>query len=412
MMMFWIVALLFVVAALLFLLPPLLQGAGGAKSIDRRRMNIEIYKDQLAELENDLQNGVLSREQYDTARADMERSLLNDVDSKAANSTEKTPTIDNKTVAIIVGVFIPVMAGVFYSKLGGGPAAFNPELAAAQQASAEQHQGNNLEEMLAKLEERVAADANDGEAVSMLARTYYFMRRNDDALKMFARAMQVTGGNDPNLLADYADALAVQNGRNLNGEPLAMLKKALTLDPYHVKALWLAGTAGYQSQDYKSALEFWDRLVVLMEPGSEDEQQVQNNINEVKTLLGMKVTPTASKTAVASVSGSVALDPSLKGKVSANDTVFIFARAASGPPMPLAVIRKQVKDLPMQFSLDDSMAMNPAMKLSSFPQVVVGARVSKSGNAMPQSGDLQVLSPVVSSSAGASVKLVINSVVP
>jgi cytochrome c-type biogenesis protein CcmH len=281
--------------------------------------------------------------------------------------------------------------------------------------------------MVGQLEARLQSNPDDGEGWMMLGRSYYFLKRYPDAAKAYARAAALGGDQDPGLLADYADTVAMANGRSMKGQPYELVKKALGIEPFHEKSLWLAGTAAYQEEDYPAALDYWERLKQVFPPGSQNFEQMQQNIAEIHQLMaqrGMKVPaasapvqtatakPAAAGGAAAKITGSVKLVPALAANAAPTDTVFVFARAAQGPRMPLAIVRKQVKDLPFSFTLDDSMAMNPAMKLSSFPQVVVGARISKSGNAMPQSGDLQGQSEVVAVSAGQQVDVVINSVTP
>jgi cytochrome c-type biogenesis protein CcmH len=203
------------------------------------------------------------------------------------------------------------------------------------------------------------------------------------------------------------------NGRNMAGRPYELVKKALTIQPFHQKALWLAGTASYQAQDYPTTLEYWKRLLQIFPEGSDNYVQMQRNIGEIQERLGMPVDAVAETSADGgvSISGVVQLDEKLALEASIDDTLFVFARAASGPRMPLAIVRKQVKDLPLKFTLNDAMAMNPAMKLSNFQNVIVGARISKSGNAMPQPGDLEGAFGPVNVSAGEEVTVVIDTVV-
>jgi cytochrome c-type biogenesis protein CcmH len=225
--------------------------------------------------------------------------------------------------------------------------------------------------------------------------------------------------NEPDLLADYADTLATVEGGNLSGKPLALVKRALEIDPTHWKALALAGTEAFNRKDYQTAVAYWEKLRASAPAGSPIAQSIDASIAEARELGGLKAGPKQPAPAVAAappasaarIAGSVALGPGLRGKAAPTDTVFVFARAAEGPRMPLAIVRRQVRDLPFEFALDDSMAMAPNMKLSSFPEVVVGARISKSGNATPQSGDLEGLSkPVRVGATGVSV--VIDSALP
>jgi cytochrome c-type biogenesis protein CcmH len=423
---FWVVAVFLIIAALLFVLPPLLQRGSAQREVGRNALNIEIAKDKLAELERDLANGIIGQDQYERAKQELERSLLEDVSGAAGGAAPATQP--GAVTAAVVGIAVPLVAFVLYQQLGGGLAAFQPELA-QQQVNAEGHQGT-IQAMVGQLESRLQSNPDDGEGWMMLGRSYYFLKRYSDAAKAYGRAAALGGDQDPGLLADYADTVAMANGRSMQGQPYELVKKALGIEPFHEKSLWLAGTAAYQLEDYAAALDYWERLKQVFPPGSQNFEQMQQNILEVQQLMaqrGMKVPASSASTAVAAarpaaaaaaangaakITGSVKLVPALAANAAPTDTVFVFARAAQGPRMPLAIVRKQVKDLPFSFTLDDSMAMNPSMKLSSFPQVVVGARISKSGNAMPQSGDLQGQSEVVAVGAGQAVDVVINSVTP
>lgn len=426
MMVFWLVAVLLIAAALLFLIPPLLQGGAKKKQLARDQINILLYKDQLAELDADLKNGAITQSQFDQAHSDLERGLLEDIkneDTGAGSESKVSGAPGGNKTAIVVSLLVPVMAFALYNHLGGGAQALHPENVQTSM-QVEGHQGT-LEEQVRKLQDHLQANPDDVEGRVMLARSYYFLKQYRAASDAFARAVTLTGEQDANLLADYADALAMANGRNMAGQPYEIVKKALQVEPTHQKSLWLAATATYQAQDYKTTLQYWEKLIQQFPPGSENYVQMQRNIAEVQQLLGMPVDPQVAasltseasaseqpaKSGAASVSGIVQLDPSLQSKVSPTDTLFVFARAVSGPRMPLAIVRKQVSDLPLTFTLDDSSAMNPAMRISNFPQVVVGARISKSGNAMPQSGDLSgSTDPVAVGSSG--LQITINNAVP
>ena len=231
--------------------------------------------------------------------------------------------------------------------------------------------------------------------------------RFSEAADAYARAA-VKAPRDAQLLVDFADALAMARGQSLQGEPEKLVLRALEIDPGNLKALALAGTAQYERKDFKGAANTWRRMLPLVPPGSEDARAIQGNIDEALALAGSAPAPTAK--AGPALRGEVRLDAKLKGQASPDDTVFIFARAAEGPPMPLAVLRKRVRDLPVTFALDDSMAMAPQARLSGFPRVVVSARVSKSGQAAPQPGDLQGASGAVANDAR-GVRVVIDSVV-
>ena len=427
MVVFSTVAFLLIAAALLFLLPPLIQRQTSKSVVERKELNVLLYKDQLAELEADLKSEAITQDQFDQAHADLERSLLQDV---AGDDGDKKPVkvISGNIAAIVVGIVLPVVAIGLYAHLGKGKEGFEPEKFRPGMTT-EGHEGT-LEQQVRKLQDHLQQNPDDVEGWVMLARSYYFLKQYQAASDSFARSVAMTSESNPGLLADYADALAMASGRNMAGKPYELVKKALSIDPNHQKSLWLAATATYQAKDYKTTLEYWLTLRKQFPENSDNFVQMTRNIAEVKQLLGMSTDeevaivqkfesgtamPAAGGEAagdvVAKISGTVTLDPSLQDKVSASDTLFVFARAASGPRMPLAIIRTSVSDLPLSFTLDDSMAMNPQMKLSKFQQVIVGARVSKSGNAMPQSGDLSGQSEVVPLGSE-GLQITINGAVP
>lgn len=413
MMVFWLVAVLLIAAALLFLLPPLIQKGQTKDALKRDELNVTIFKDQLAELESDLAAGVVTQEQYEVARHDLERNFIQDTEQDEDQSATQVDRIIGRSAAVVIAVVIPILAVTLYNTLGSGESGLHPE-DAQPQVQAEGHEGT-LQEQVRKLQDHLQSNPEDKEGWVMLARSYYFLKQYGAAAETFARASNMQQDANPELLADYADALAMANGRNMAGRPYELVKKALAIKPDLQKALWLAGTASYQANDYEAALGYWKRLLVLFPKGSENYVQMQRNIGEIQQKLGLPIDAEIQQAAAAaggaSVSGVVRLDESLALQASIDDTLFVYARAASGPRMPLAILRKKVKDLPLAFTLDDSMAMNPAMKISAFPQVVVGARISKSGNAMPQPGDLEVVSQPVSVQGGQELDLVINTVV-
>jgi len=420
---FWVVAVCLIIAALLFLLPPLLTRGNVKREAVRDALNVEIAKDKIAELDADLRTGVLSQDQYDRARQELERSLLEDVGGTTTRAVPTTSANASLISAAVVGIAIPILAVALYQHLGGGFAAIHPELAQPA-VKTEAHEGT-IETMVVQLKERLAKNPSDAEGWSMLGRSYYFLKRYNDAAQSYGKVVEIIGETEPDVLADYADTVAMASGRSMKGKPYELVKKALSLQPFHEKSLWLAGSAAYEEKDYANALGYFEKLMQVFPPGSENSEQMKRNIGEIQELLaqsGAKVPPSVAAAAptraastaagTAKIIGTVKLLPSLAANAAPTDTVFIFARAAQGPRMPLAIVRKQVKDLPITYTLDDSLAMNPAMKLSNFQQVVVGARISKSGNAMPQSGDLQGQSGTIALGGSKPVDVVINSVTP
>ena len=383
---FLILATLMVLVAVAFIAVPLLRsGKSAAQAHDSA--NVAIYQDQINELNNDLASGTLSQEEFDHARNELERRLLQDVQPAAPMAT--TPSA--RWPALVLMIAVPLIAGVMYWKLGAPNALDMP----SDPTQAQMQQVANL---LPKLEKHLIDEPNDATGWGMLGKAYMALERYPDAVRAYDKLAQLTP-NDAQALADYADALAMAQGQNLQGKPKQLLAAALKLDPSNGKALYLSGFAALSAGDNQQAAKYWNTLLALLPPDSEDAQAVRQHLAGIGQQVAPQAAPQAAEPQVAGsggeISGSVKLSAGLKSRVQPNDTLFIFARAAQGPRMPLAIMRVQAKDLPVNFKLDDSMAMSPQMKLSNFPEVVVGARISKSGNAMPQPGDLEGMSPTV-----------------
>jgi cytochrome c-type biogenesis protein CcmH len=265
------------------------------------------------------------------------------------------------------------------------------------------------------LAQRLETNPEDSEAWVLLARSYQMLGRSAEALKAFARALQLVP-DSAQLYADYADVQVRAANGQWTEEARAAVKKAIELDPAHPKAIWLAGTDAFLQKNYGEALRHWEKLPALVEPNSEAAQVVQNNIAEARKLLGAvpaAAAPASDATAVVStaqggevIRGTVSLDASFRGDVKPTDTVFVFARAAQGPKLPLAIRKITVKELPYAFALDDSAAMAPGMMISRFGEVVIGARVSKLGEATAKAGDLEGYSaPVKPGTSGIEVRI-------
>lgn len=375
---------------------------------------------QLEQLTSLHKSGVIGKAQFDTSKAALERRIVESATEEPGGATVVTPRASKRLLLGISG-FVCVVAVAGYMLLGT-PMAVNPDWV-ARQASANTDGGHSItaaqiEAMTAKLAARLKEQPDDADGWAMLGRSYAVIDRHDQAAAAFKQAMTLRP-DDAAVLADYADALAVVNGRNLEGEPSRLIDRALKIDPNNLKALALAGSAAFYRKDYAGALRHWEKMAQIA-PNSEFVQQIQGGIDEARGRLGgptvaaapAQPAPPASPAPIAggSISGTVTLAAALAGKASPDDALFVFARPADGPRMPLAMIRKQVRDLPLTFKLDDSMAMSPAARLSSAERVVVGARISKRGDATAQSGDLQGLSAPVSPGA-TGLKLEISEIV-
>jgi len=412
MTMFWIGVAGLVLLAWLTMLPA---GRLRAKAVLARPAHLDILKDQLAALNAELAAGSIDASQHALARQEVQRRMLDESSAKAQ------PLRDNgsrKTI-LIVGLAVPLFAAAIYVMIG------NPAGLTAQ-ASAEARNGAELtpeavEAMISKLAQRLETSTGDPAADlkgwTMLARSYAALQRFPEADRAYARAMALAP-NDAQLIADRADAVAMVQGRNLQGEPDRLIAKALALDPNNLKALALAGASAFERKDFAAARGYWQKARSLVPPESEFAARLDSSLNEMRNLTADAAPTSASASApaaaaatTASISGRVSLSPALIGRVAPTDTVFIFARAVDGPRMPLAILKRSVADLPINFTLDDSLAMSPDMKLSKFARVVVGARVSRSGNAMPQPGDLRGESAPVGTRT-ADLQLSIDGVQP
>jgi len=409
-MIFGFIAAAMVAIALAFLLPPLFRrprATGPARSA----VNVDLYRDRLAELETDRANGSVNDAEYMQARTELERAMLQD--TGGSDDTTAPTAATPRAIVVIVAIFVPALAGGLYWKLGALDQVHSA--AAPPAAQAGQPDMHSIEQMVSKLAAKLAADPKNPEGWGMLGRSYLVLGRYGEAVLAFAKARELSG-DTPELLADQAEAMALANNNSLAGEPQKLVERALKAKPDHPKALWLAGHAAIQQGRTADGVAYWKRLVVSMPTESAGRQKVEQLIAQVQGQGGIaaaapeqKETPPASK---ASITVRVALAPDLKNKVSAGDTVFVFARAAEGPKMPLAIVKKQVKDLPLTVTLDDSMAMMPQMRLSNFPQVVLGARVSKSGAATPTSGDIEGHSAAIPSGTQQTVVITLSNLVP
>ncbi|MEO7851816.1 MAG: c-type cytochrome biogenesis protein CcmI [Rubrivivax sp.] len=390
-----------------------------------RQANLAVLRAQLLQLDDERASGVLNSAQHAQSRADIERRVLEEESVAAAPDSAGS----RRTTAALVLLAVPALAIALYAHLGS-QRALSGEAAGA---SAAEPSAQDIEVLVTRLADRMAAQppgrVEDAEGWAMLGRTYAALQRYPQAGDAIAKARQLTP-DDAQLIADQADVLAMQQGQSLRGQPTALIDRALQIDPNNLKALALAGSAAFERQDFANAVKHWRAASRLVPPDSEFARGLQGSLAEAQTALNASAasapgpaTSSASSAALAgrhdaelaggaaSLSGRVSLAPALAARVSPDDTVFIFARAAEGPRIPLAIMKRQARELPIDFTLDDSQAMTPQMKLSAFPTVVLGARISKSGNATPNTGDLQgQVGPLPN--RGAHVQLLIDSVQP
>jgi cytochrome c-type biogenesis protein CcmH len=377
---FWIaVAVLAAIAALAVALPLAARRKGAA--VSRRDANLAIYRDQLRELDADLAAGTLAQADHERSRRELEARLLTDV---AAEEEEKGQS--SRFVPVIVGLAIPLCAAALYLAVGA-PSVLN---------ESPQH----IEGMVLRLAAHLRENPDDADGWKLLGRSYAALGRFPQAVDAYARAA-ARAPRDAQLLADFADALGMARGQSLRGEPEKLVLRALEIDAANLKALALAGTAAFDRRDFRAAADLWQRMRPLVPENSEDARVIDENVAEARKL--------AADTR--QLNGKIEILKKFQDRVRPDDVLFVFARAEQGPPMPLAVMKLRAADLPLDFVLDDSMAMAPGLALSRFARIVVTARVSRGGQPAPQPGDLQGSSRAVANNAQ-GVRVVIDSVVP
>ena len=411
---FWMLAAALLVVALLLVLPALVRARPAPVAAAAGPNNLAILREQLTQLDAERADGLIGADQHRAARREIERRVL---EEEAVADAPAAPGRASRTALALV-VTLPLLAAGLYGKLGNPQAITLP---GAAKPAAEVSQ-QDVEAMVQKLAERMEAQPGDPRGWALLGRTYAAMQRFPEADRAYSKALALSP-QDAQLLADQADVKAMLQEGKVAGAPEALLERALKIDPANVKALALAGSAAFERGDFALAIAHWSKARAAAPAGSEFAQGLDRSLDEARAKAGKpapaaaavaaaSAAPAAPSPSAASITGQVSLAPALAAKAVPGDTVFIFARAADGPRMPLAILRKTVAELPTTFTLDDSLAMSPALKLSNFPNVVVGARVSKSGNAMPQPGDLVGQVGPVKPGGGAALTLVIDGVQP
>ena len=428
--MFWIIAAVLVLIALALILPPLLKpttdivGAGQSSQELRRLQNIEIAKEQLNELEQRFEKGEMDNDAYQQTRDELELALYNNMQESeqdnafdAAKATSSKSLLSSSAIALLV----PMIAVGTYLKLGDP--VFTTDLSSKVAAKNEIRKDlpkkadgtPDVDAMVSGLQKKMEANPNNAKGWFMLGRSYMVLKRYPDAVKAYEQVNRLMP-NSPNVMLSLADAISMKNNGQIAGRPAELIEQVLKVDPVNVTGLWLGGMAARQQLNYVTAVERWQKVLPLL-----DTQKDKNEVTSLIAEAMKKMSPeqlksvkkqaealavAAKATAVKGIRVHVALSDTLKSQVSPDDLVFIYAKAVSGPPMPLAAAKKRVKDLPVDIVLDDSMAMMPNMKLSGFSEVVIGARVSKSGRPIAQNGDFFTEKKPVK--AGGQVDLLID----
>lgn len=383
-------ALVTLALTLALLLRPFYLRRSASATASQRDLNAAILREQLAKLEQDLADGTLGVEDYGQARAELQRRVLQDTTEADATPTLRAP----RRTMVAVGLTVPAVALGMYMLIG------NPNSMTEAAAGGGAHAGQQeLVRMVEALAKKLEKEPDNLQGWAMLARSYKVIGRSQEAELAFERAGSYID-NDAQALANYAD-VAASNAGGFKGKPAMLIAKALKADPQNAMALWLSGTEALSRDDYKSTLDTWGRLLPLLQPGSEDEKMLRGAIEEVQAKSGIKGAPLAAAPAAASVptpartaaaggpgvSGTVELAPGMKDKTAPSDVVMVIARLP-GTRVPLAVLRAPASQLPIKFTLDDSLAMNPQALISTAKEVEIEARVSKTGMAKAEATDL------------------------
>lgn len=406
---FWSIVSAMTLAVLGFVLRPLFMRQPTVTNDQEKKL--PVYRQQFSELEQDLANGLLTDDQYQAARSELERRVLEETGSTDASTVTTGGLVNLRFVALSLAMIIPASSGVLYWTLGNPAAMTHPAASVASQGGpgGDGQMAEGLNQLIEQLRKKLEQNPNDGVGWGLLARSYMAMERYADAVPIFERATKLDPDN-AGLLADYADALAVHQGRKLEGRPETLIQKALKLDPHNVKALMLSGTIAYNRKDFARAAKEWEDAHTYLPPDDqESSDQLKASIAEAKRRMGggpsmnmlvanppmeqaKPAKPTTQSGQSRAITGKVILGPNLANKASLPDTLFVFAKDVAGPPMPVSIVRASRKDLPFTFRLDDSTSPMPSRKLSDIDTVVIVARLSKSGKAMPESGDLEGMS--------------------
>ena len=427
MLWFFIAGLLIIAVA--YLLSPLFRTVD--EVVDgRKQQNITIVREQLAALESSFELGDVDVEEYRARRDELEQSLLLDVSGEPESVKKKTSTYSWVSAGFLT-LFIPMAAIALYIDLGTPNAQVLAQKVPPPAVPLTADGKPDIDKLVASLHDKLRSDPGNAEGWYMLGRSYMMMQRFDGAVEAYGNLYRLQP-EEPEVMLMLADALSMTQQGMMAGKPKELIEKALVQLPNHTTGLWLSGMSYEQEGNHQEALNRWMKLRPLLAQNPQEQSQLDALIERAKVALAAKSpdsvlpdlaasdTPAAVKSddklaskaeaavSTAEVTLKVSLSEEFASQVSPEDSVFLYAKAQTGPPMPLAAKRLQVKNLPITVVLDDSLAMMPQLKLSAFPTLIVGARVSKSGNAISEDGDLFVEAEQVSH--GDEVTLVINRV--
>jgi cytochrome c-type biogenesis protein CcmH len=418
---FWFVAMLLSAIALLWILPSLLVKPKPL-DVDQHAQNIVIARQKLAQLNVAHSNGDFSDDEYKALQTELQLALALDIEQQqtALNANQARRSSVNTILPIIITFALPMATGALYFSIGSPLSLSGFSHPAVDAPSQDLERQPSVEEMMAQLKTRLKDNPDDVKGWTIFARSSMSLEQYDDAVTAYQRVNELQP-NDPVILVQYADAIAMRAGGVLKGKPVQLLNQALALNPDQPQGLWLAGMAAERRGEFEAALKYWQHLMPLLDNDPQSATELQGlidnlRINASNNGVELSAASTASNVPAADtipskITVQVRLADELVGQANPQDVVFVFARAQSGPPMPLAAARYRVSDLPVTTVLDDQSAMMPSLKLSGFEKVDVLARVSKSGQPIASAGDLQGQELSISPTDNSTITIVINSVV-
>lgn len=386
-MIFWIVVAALLLVGLACVILPVLSAPKDMLSTDRQQQNINIARDKKNGLDDQLSDASLTQAEYDNALVELQTSLALDLEKSELGKVNQK----GKWVLWVLALALPMASIGLYFKVGEYQVIENPALAAIAQPNNQTPQIDmTLDQMVEVVRERLQKNPDDARGWFVLGKTMMEKGNFDQAVTAFQRTLDLTGDQESHVLFSLADALSMKNDGLMMGEPEAIIQQGLKVSPQDPTGLWLAGLAAEQRQDYKASFGYMVTLLPLVANSADSTSEVKRFIALLKDQDPTLVLLAKESIQNPSVKISVSLADQFKTQVVSDNVVFIYAKAASGPPMPLAVKRLAVSDLPVMVELSDADAMMPSMMLSSFDDIIIGARVSKSGNPVAQPGDLYI----------------------
>ncbi len=418
---FWGIAGLLTAVALVAVLPTLWGGRRDWRDNDRAEANLAVHRDRLEQLKADRERGALSPEAFESAKAELEDELARELpgsDEPAEEGSPGSPLWGGRWPSLILAIAIPLLVAGIYLGVGRPDLLSQPPAARMPASEAQRFLQMPTSERIPALKNYLNRHPRQGEGWFLLGRAHRMTGQYDKAVQAFRRAHDLMG-EQPDILANYAEALSLANKNGVPKRAFALAERALAAEPNHRLALWLAGSGAMFRGEKERAAELWRRLARQLPSGSEEARLLRGYIAQAEGVAREHVSIEredrkrgASGAKGPQLTVRVSLSDSVQDRAQPEDTVFVFARPAQGRPMPLAAVRKKVKDLPLEVTLSDAQAMQPSRTLSQAGRVVIGARISRSGQPMPKSGDLQGLTNPIPVEDGTQTEVTIDRVIP